>query len=485
MRSVLVVLALLAASTSARGGVTEPEERADDEFDVMNLLARRHLHDLGDEDWNAYGQATWIETFKLPFHAAYTNAGGSSNSLGTDFETSFTGTATLYSGFRLWSGAEFYFAPEMVTEKPLSSLHGLGGVIQNFELQKGGTPTPVFYIGRLYLQQTFAFGGATDAVVSNPLALGKPALDRRRLVLTIGRFSVLDFFDKNSYAGDLRRQLFDMAFMTYAPFDFAADTRGYTYAAIAELYWDDWTLRFGRAAPPTQPNGSELDLHFWRYYGDQIELEHHHVVAGQPGAVRVLAFRNHEYMGRFEDATLAFEADPTKSAAGCDPAGLFHYGSTNPNAPDLCWARKPNDKLGIGVNAEQAITSDLGLFLRAMISDGDTEVYSFTPTDRSVSLGMLAGGKPWCRPNDYAGLGFGAGGISDAHATYLKLGGVDGFIGDGKLNPGTETVTEAFYGANLSSSIWLSADYQFIVHPAFNVDRGPVHIFNARFHAEF
>ena len=111
--------------------------------------------------------------------------------------------------------------------------------------------------------------------------------------------------------------------------------------------------------------------------------------------------------------------------------------------------------------------------------------HAFTPTDRSISLGVLAGGKPWCRKNDYAGAGFGAGGISDAHATYLKLGGIDGFIGDGKLNPGTETVAEAFYGANLSSSIWVSADYELIVHPAFNVDRGPVSIFNARFHAEF
>ena len=484
MRSVLVALALVATTPRAHAGVVEPEERADDEFDIMNVLARRHLHDLADESWNAYGQVTWIETFKLPFHAPYTNAGGSSNSLSPDYENSFTGTATLYAGAKLWPGAELYLAPEVVSEKPLSGLHGLASAIQNFELQKGGSPTPVLYIGRLYLQQTFGFGGGEDAVASNPLALGKKQ-DRRRLVLSAGRFSVLDFFDKNSYAGDLRRQFFDMAFMTYAAYDFAADTRGYTIGAVAEMYWDDWTLRAGRAAPPKVPNGADLDLQFWKYYGDQIELEHHHSIGGRDGAVRVLAFRSHENMGRFEDATLAFEADPTMSAAACEAAGLFHYGSTNPNAPDLCWTRKPNDKIGIGINAEQAITPDLGLFLRAMIADGDTEVYAFTPTDRSVSFGALADGKPWCRRNDYAGVGLGAGGISDAHATYLKLGGVDGFIGDGKLNPGTEMVGEAFYGANLSSSIWVSADYEFIVHPAFNVDRGPVNIFNARFHAEF
>ena len=477
-------LVVLFVTASVEAGVVEPEQRDDDEFDFMNVLARRHLHDLTDESWNAYGQVTWIQTFKLPFHAAYTNLDGSSNSLSPDYENSFTGTATIYAGAKLWPGAELYLAPEMVSEKPLSGLHGLAGVIQNFELQKGGTPAPVFYIGRLYLQQTLRLGGGQDDVASNPLQLGKKQ-DKRRIVLSAGRFSVLDFFDKNSYSGDLRRQLFDMAFMTYAAYDFAADTRGYTIAGVAELYWDDWIARVGRAMPPTLPNGADIDLHFWRYYGDQIEVEHHHSIGGHDGAVRILGFHSHENMGRFTDATLAYETDNGMNASACDAAGLFHYGSTNVNAPDLCWVRKPNDKYGIGINAEQAITPDLGVFLRAMIADGSSEVYAFTPTDRSLSLGALADGKPWCRKNDYAGVGFGANGVSDEHATYLKLGGVDGFIGDGKLNPGTEMVTEAFYGANLSSSIWLSADYQLIVHPAFNVDRGPVSIFNARFHAEF
>src|SRR5215475_5270559 len=108
MRSHLVVVALVVASTRAHAGVTEPEKRADDAFDFMNLLTRYHLHDLDDEDWNVYGQATWIQSFKLPFHAPYTNVGGSTNSLLPDFETSFTGTFTLYGGVKLWEGAEFY-----------------------------------------------------------------------------------------------------------------------------------------------------------------------------------------------------------------------------------------------------------------------------------------------------------------------------------------------------------------------------------------
>lgn len=476
MRLVLLVV-LLTAGVSYAGGA-EPSPREDDQFDFMNALARAHDHDLLDEVWNVYGQFTFIDSIKLPFHAPYSGV----HSLSPALENSFTATASLYAGLRLWRGAELYLSPEVVSEKPLSSLHGIGGAIQNFELQKGGTPTPVAYIGRLYLQQTISLGGEREAIRSNPLALGRPAV-HDRITLTVGRFSVLDFLDKNTYAGDLRRQFFNMAFMTYAPYDFPADTRGYTVGANLEVVVGAWSLRVSRAAPPKQPNQTELDLRFWKYYGDALELEHDHEIAGYHGAVRVLAFRNRENMARFEDATDAFVADPSKNAAEC--GDLFHYDSMDTNAPDLCWARKPNDKVGIGINIEQAVSSDIGVFLRAMIADGATEVYSFTPTDRSVALGALALGKRWNRPDDYAGIGIGAGGISDAHATFLRLGGIDGFIGDGKLTPGTETIAEAFYGANLASSIWLSGDYQVIVHPAFNADRGPVHIFGARIHAEF
>src|SRR3974390_3371413 len=115
MRSCRVVLALLAAAPRARAGVVEPEERADDEFDVMNVLARRHQHDLNAETWNAYGQGTWIETLKLPFHAPYTDVGGSTNSLSPDLENSFTLSATLYGGVKLWPDAALYVPPQMVS----------------------------------------------------------------------------------------------------------------------------------------------------------------------------------------------------------------------------------------------------------------------------------------------------------------------------------------------------------------------------------
>lgn len=477
-----VVASVTFAASRASAGVTEPGPREDQAFDFMNLLAQKGMHDLEDESWNAYGQSTYIGSYKLPFSAKYTNLNGSNSSLLPSGEYSWTWTVTLWAGFKLWRGAEAYVVPEVVSEVPLSGLKGLGSTIQNFELQKQGSSTPTLYQSRAFLQQTFGLGGKPVVKESDPGVLGGTT-DSRRVVLRAGNYSIIDFFDKNSLAGDLRRSFFNMAFVTYAAYDFVADARGYSWGGMAEVYYNDWSWRIGRSAPPLEPNTASLTFQLDKYYGDQAELEHDHKVFGQDGAVRILGFRNRENMGRFDDAVAAFKADPSKTAANC--GSLYNYGSTNATAPDLCWVRKPNTKVGIGISIEQHITPDFGLFFRGMYSDGHTEVYAFTSTDRSASLGAVAKGTIWKRPLDVAGMGVGLGWISQEHATYLKMGGVDGFIGDGNINPATESVFEIFYSFNLFSTMWLSADYQHIGNPAFNANRGPVDIFGGRVHAEF
>lgn len=457
--------------------VAPPAQRVD----AMHLLAERGLHELDDERWNAYGQLTYISSWKLPFTAAYTNLGGSNNSLLPGPERSFTGTVTAYLGVKLWPGAEVYFAPEVIAERPLSGLHGLGGAIQNFELQKTGGEDPAVYRSRIYLRQTIGFGGAKVAKPSDALQLGA-TVDARRVVLTVGNFSVLDFFDKNAFSTNPRQQFLNMVFMTHAAYDFASDARGYAWGGALEVYFDDWALRFARVSPPQNPNQLPVTLHFDQFYGDQLELEHTHRLFGRAGAVRLLGYRNRELMGRFDDAIAAFQGDPSKNAAACTG---FNYGSTNATAPDLCWARRPNVKLGLGVNLEQHLTDDLGVFFRGMFSDGQTEVQAYTSSDRSISFGALAQGSPWRRAADVAGVGLGVAWISKSHAEYLRLGGVDGFIGDGNLRVAPEIAFDVFYSANLLKCVWVSFDYQHIHNPAFNADRGPVNLFSLRVHAEF
>jgi len=479
--ALLLGIMLLASMPAGAQDASAAPPAGDDQPSFMKVLTANGLHDMENENWNVYGQFTYISSWKPSFPAAYTNLNGSTNSLLPTAERSFTGTATLYLGVRLWTGAEAYFVPELISEQPLSQLRGLGGVIQNFELQKGGTQTPQIYHSRAFVKQTFGFGGERVKKESGQMQLGA-TYDSRRLVLAAGNFSILDFFDKNAFDIDPRQGFLNLGFLTYAAYDFASDARGYSYGAVAELYWDNWAVRVGRITPPKDPNQLPVDFRLFKYYGDQIELEHHHSIHGREGIVRALAYRNHEDIGRFSDAIAAFQADPAKNATTCTG---FNYGSNNANAPDLCWARKPNVKVGAGMFAEQYITSDIGVFSRAMYSDGKTEVDAYTSTDRSASFGVIGKGSAWSRPRDLTGVGVNLGWISKEHALYLAMGGIDGFIGDGSIKAAMESAVDVFYSVSIEKAFWLTGDYQHIVNPAFNADRGPVNVFGLRIHGEF
>jgi hypothetical protein len=481
-RSALKMLAcFLLAPSLVRAQNGTPAPRPEDEFSFMQMLADKGLHDIENESWNAYGQFTYISSWKPSFSAPYTNLNGSVNSLLPTAETSFTATATLYLGVRLWTGAEGYLVPELISERPLSQLRGLGAAIQNFELQKGGSEAPQLYHARMFIKQTFGLGGKSLVEGSGPLQLGTH-YDSRRIVLVAGNFSSLDFFDTNAFDIDPRDGFLGLGFMTYGAYDFAADARGYSYGAVAQLYWDDWAVRAGRITPPREPNQLPVDFRLFTYYGDQLEAEHKHTIHGQEGMVRVLAFRNREYMGRFSDAIAAFEANPNENAATCTG---FNYGSQNAGAPDLCWARKPNVKKGIGAFAEQYVGHGIGVFGRAMYADGQTEVAAYTSNDRSATAGLLANGSSWSRPKDVAGIGVNVGWISSIHAKYLGMGGVDGFLGDGAITAAAERSLDLFYSAHFGRVYWLTGDYQHITNPGFNAARGPVNVFSVRIHGEF
>jgi high affinity Mn2+ porin len=462
---------------------TQPAQPSDTPPGLIDVLSRMGHHEVHDEPWNLYGQFTTIAFYKPPFHASYTDLNGSNSSLKSIAEKSFTQTLSLFFGLRLRRGTELYIAPEVIVETTLSSLKGLGGSTENFELQKVGTLRPSIYRSRLFVRQTFGFGGQSIELPSGQLQLGQH-VDSRRLVLTLGNFSALDVFDKNNVIGDLRKSFFDEAFMTYPAWDFPADARGYSMGAAAELYWDQWAVRLMRLMPPVEPNSQTLNFQPFKYYGDQVEFEHDHVLFGdQPGAVRLVLYRNYELMGRFADAISAFEANPANNAANC--GNLYNYGSENANAPDLCFVRKANVKVGIGLNAEQHITPDIGLFFRAMYSDGKTEVEAYDSADRSMSVGTVVRGTKWGRPLDSLGVGFGTSFISAIHAKYLAMGGVDGFIGDGALTKANEVMAEIYYSKHIVKSIYTSLDYQRVWNPAYNAARGPVNLFGVKFHVEF
>lgn len=412
------------------------------------------------EDWNPKYQSTYVWQAKRPFAAAYSGQ----NSLSPDREKSYSFTATAAFGFRLWAGGELYFDPEVAQGVPLSNLTGLGG-FTNGEIARVSGPTPTFYRARLFLRQTWGMGGGSETVESDANQLAG-TVDKRRFVLTAGNLSVLDIFDDNAYSHDPRTQFLNWSVMTHGAYDYAADARGYSWGAALEYFLDDWAIRAGRFSQPKAPNQLPLDPRIFRHYGDQIEIERAHLLGNQPGKLRILAFRNRARMSRFDDA-LDFAA---QTAA----------------IPDIDAVRTGDHvKTGIGLNLEQAVTPDLGVFARAMWADGQTETYAFTEIDRSLSGGVLIKGSAWGRGQDSLGVACARNGLSAAHRDYLATGGFGFFIGDGRLNYHPENIIEAFYSLNVYKGTWVTLDMQRIQNPAYNADRGPVNVGSIRLHTEF
>lgn len=413
-----------------------------------------------EEIWNAKFQATYVWQSKQPFDALYSGP----HSLAAEREKSYSFTATAAFGYRPWAGTELYFDPEVAQGVPLSGLTGLGG-LSNGEIARTAGSTPTFYRARLFLRQTWGFGGAQDTVESaaNQLA---GAVDRRRIVLTVGNLAVADLFDNNAYSHDPRTQFLNWALMANGAYDYAADARGYSWGAVLEYFDGDWAVRGGRFLEPKLPNQQQLDQRFFEHFGDQAELEHAHTLGGQAGKIRLLVFRDRAQMARYDDA-LALSAQS---------------GGT----PDLGEVRSTErNKTGVGVSLEQKIDADIGLFARASRSDGRTETYAFSEIDRSVSGGVSVAGSSWHRPRDTFGAALVRNDLSAAHRNYLAAGGLGFFLGDGRLNYAAEQILESYYSIGLLKGMWVTLDWQHIRNPGYNADRGPVGIGSARVHAEF
>jgi high affinity Mn2+ porin len=125
------------------------------------------------------------------------------------------------------------------------------------------------------------------------------------------------------------------------------------------------------------------------------------------------------------------------------------------------------------------------LFGRWSWNDGKTEIMAFTDIDDSLSFGASIKGTKWGRAKDVVGIGVATNGLSQDHRDFLAAGGLGLLIGDGRLNYQRENILEAYYAYAVNDVLTLTFDYQFLVNPAYNADRGPISIFSGRLHAEF
>lgn len=412
---------------------------------------------LKQQRFNLHFQQTIITQNKPAFNAKYTG----DNSLLTKTETQTSLTTTFYGGARLWRGAQVYFNPEMSGGAGFSQTLGVAG-FPNGETFRVGGDAPKIYIARAYFTQHFEWGNDKDTLNDDLNQLGG-TLSKRHFTITAGKFGMADFFDGNSFSHDPRTQFMNWSLMSNGAWDYPANTRGYVLGLYTEYAQPSWTLRFAFTMGTIEANGAIWDQRIGHSNSQTLEFEKRYTLNGQKGAVRVLAFNNNGKMGNYHDALLK-----------------------NPLAPNvddvLAYGHR---KYGFGINAEQYLSNDLGVFAKASYNDGHTETWFFTEIDRSLSLGGVLKGTSWKRPDDEVGLAFVANGISKPHRDYLAAGGYGFIIGDGRLNYATEMIGEFYYKINASKNIALSPGYQFIVNPAYNKDRGPVNVFAVRMHVEF
>jgi high affinity Mn2+ porin len=404
-----------------------------------------------------HGQTTYLNQYAPPFRAPYHGPESLDPNTGRE-----TWDATLYAGVRLWQGAELWVNPEIDQGFGLSATFGVAG-FPSGEAYKVGASLPYARVPRMFIRQTIDLGGETQKLEAgiNQFS-GSQTADR--LVITVGKFAVTDIFDTNKYAHDPRSDFMNWSLVDTGTFDYAADAWGYTYGGAVEWYKGPWTLRGGLFDLSILPNNTDLDpqFHQFQWVG---EIERRYDLWGQPGKVAITGFLTRGRMGSFADA--------------------IQLAALTGGPADIAAVRQYASRGGISANLEQQITPEIGAFARAGWADGNKEPYEFTDIDRTVAGGLSISGKLWGRKDDTWGVAGVVNGITSEHEAFLNAGGLGILVGDGQLpNPGLEQILETYYSFPLG--YWRATfDYQFIVNPAYNRDRGPVSVIGARVHAQF
>lgn len=374
-------------------------------------------------------QTTVIGQGHPSFHARYSG----SNSLRSRGEQATSLTSTLFLETHLRPGTELHFDPEVTGGRGMSDTKGIAG-FPNGESTHAAGSQPQVIIARATLRQSL---GA-------------------RLALSIGRFALTDIFDANSYSHDPRTQFLNWSLMDSAAWDYPADALGYTYAAALQWQQSPWAARAAAAALPSEANSTSFDRRLGRAHGLVLQADHEHTVSGREGALRALVFLNEARMGSYDQAL----NDPRP-----DVKNTRVYGRT---------------KYGFAVNAEQSLSELWGGFFRFSWNDGRNESWAFTEIDRSICAGVVRR-----RNGGELGLGAAVNGLSGPHRRYLAAGGSGFILGDGTLRYGEETILETYYRQSLEKHLSLTPDFQFVVNPGFNRDRGPASVLGLRLHAEF
>jgi high affinity Mn2+ porin len=408
------------------------------------------------------GQANFVQQWQPTFPAKYSGT----HSLGPDYQKGISRVMTLYTGVRLNNSTEILVDIEEAGGYALSQGFGLAGntdldIVRNPLLSKAP------YLGRGMIHKVFAL--SKDKIENDRNAFSLfDELPRRRLELRFGKYSMPDFFDVNSVGTDTHFQFLNWTIDNNGAWDYAADTRGYTFGLTADYEDRNWGFRFAEVLMPKVANGIDLVWRPWQVHAENYEYElRRGFIPKKAGVVRVLAYTNYANMGIYRQANEQYEE------------GLV----TTPDITNHPW--HITRKYGFGVNLEQDLTKNLTAFARVGWDNGKTESFAYTEVDQTVVTGVGAHGSWWHRKYDRAGVAVVTNGIKKDHQEYLALGGLGFLLGDGNLNYGRETTFESYYTAHVWRGIYVAPGYQHINNPGYNRDRGPVAVPTFRLHLEF
>ena len=415
----------------------------------------QNLADPAAQNWNWHLQSTVVGQAHPSFSAQYTGA----NSMTPGDSIRDTISVDAMGGVRAWSGGEFFVDILMWQGYGLSNTLGLAA-FPNAEAFRVGKTYPDVSVCRAYLRETVGFGGEKESTDDAPDDL-KGAKDIRRLTFTVGRFSAKDIFDNNAYANDPRTQFMNWSLYANDAWDYPADTLGFTSGAAAEFNTRVWSARLGIFQVSKFANGLRMDWNLTKAWSTALEFERRYSTRGHTGTLRLMAYDTRAHMGSYQDTI----DDPAISE-------------------DIYLTAAYRYKYGFGINLDQEIRKDLGLFARVGWSDGKNQTYEFTDVDRTATAGLSFKGASWRRLPDTVGLAVVVNGVSAVHRQYLAAGGLGITVGDGALDYRSERVAETYYNWQIANHFWLTFDYQFAQNPAYNHVRGPLNLFALRFHTE-
>lgn len=216
------------------------------------------------------------------------------------------------------------FNLESAGGKGLSDALGLAG-FTNLDVVRNPTLGAAPYLARLAVRKVFSLSSERFEASPSPLSLS-PTLPARRIEVRAGKFGLADFFDANAVGSDSHLQFTNWTVDNNGAYDYAADTRGYTYGVIVEYDTPRWSLRGAEALMPKVANGIALDWNVARARAENLELE---LRPTSPLVVRLLVYVNHANMGRYEDAIRAYQdgRDPIPNVESHRQQGRVKYGT--------------------------------------------------------------------------------------------------------------------------------------------------------------